>query len=178
MCIRVSWRWKATNYIVQMIAWNQKWVPHSFWSLVTLVKCGQNHAQACLPTLHSTRYFSRTTILLSHTMPSVILVVLLHCDVPKRIEVGKWQCSSLGHSHLNLVFLINGWMTMFMFVCIYSIRAIQGIPFSLYTQNWHWKHYTMNFIQFVLAGTTLDCSWTSHIPHWTASSKTTQINQI
>ena len=52
------------------------------------VKSRQNHLQACLPTLHRTWYVSNPTILLCHykdTMPSVILVVLLHCDVPNSV---------------------------------------------------------------------------------------------
>ena len=36
-CIHVSWGWKVTS--VQMIPWNQKWMPHPFWSSVALVVC-------------------------------------------------------------------------------------------------------------------------------------------
>ena len=48
----------------------------------------------------------------------------------------------------------------------------------MHTQNQAWKHSLMNFIQSVPAGTRLDCNWTSHILHWIASSRTTQIKQI
>ena len=51
------------------------------------------------------------------------------------------------------------WMKkVLMVACLNTIWSIQGMPFSLHTQNWLWKYWSMNFIRFVLAGTTLDCS--------------------
>ena len=50
------------------------------------VKSYQSHPQACLPTFHCTWYASNPTNLCHYkdTMPSVILVALLHCDMPKK----------------------------------------------------------------------------------------------
>ena len=86
----VSWRWKATNVHCTNVGASP---------ILVFRNLPKSSGNVPPYTLHWTRYFSSPTILLCHyTMSSVILTVLFHCDVPKRIEIGKWQCSSLGHS--------------------------------------------------------------------------------
>ena len=89
-CIHVSWGWKVTS--VQMVPWNQKChgclTPSGLQWHWWYVKSYQSHLQACLPTFHRTWYASNPTNLCHYkdTIPSVILVALLHCDVHKKIK--------------------------------------------------------------------------------------------
>ena len=92
------------------------------------VKCCQNHLQACLPTFHCTWYVINPTILLCHykdTMPSVILVVLLHCDVPEKNDT--WTLVSIMRVVLlclfSMVYSIVS-STIYLLLCHYGNRYV------------------------------------------------------